>query len=80
LNFDDVIPLDCPVCLLCIRDADDANSYRLFSCCADCRMQWAEPNSDKWSSGWRPSAEQLNYYRHKLSQRPTYLMSSNFRS
>jgi hypothetical protein len=43
-------------------------------------MHWAEPNADRWSNGWRPSQEQLNNYRHKLNQRPTYLLSSNFRS
>jgi len=77
---DDVVPLDCPVCLLLMRDASDANAFRAFSCCAECKLIWAEPNEKIWLEGWRPSVEQLNNYRHKLNQHPTYLLSSNFRS
>lgn len=69
------IPLDCPVCLLSIRDANDANSFRTHMCCAECKMDWAEPNDAAWKEGWRPSEEQLNNYRLKLKNRPTYLLS-----
>lgn len=69
------VPLECPVCELTIRDASDANAYRTHMCCAECKMMWAEPNSEAWQSGWRPVGEQLNNYKIKLRQQPTYLLT-----
>ena len=71
------IPLDCPVCLLTLRDAADANAFRTHMCCTECKMHWAEPNGQQWLQGWRPNQEQLNNYRLKLNTQPTYLLSQN---
>jgi len=68
------VPLDCPVCCLSMRDANDANAFRSHMCCAECKMTWAEPNSAIWSTGWRPDEETLNIYKFKLSRQPTYLL------
>ncbi len=52
-----VIPIECPVCIRMMSDADDAAAYRKHACCHDCMLIWAEPNSDSWKNGWRPDYE-----------------------
>jgi hypothetical protein len=70
----DAVPLDCPVCELTMRDAEDANCFRMFACCSECRVVWVDSNRARWMAGWRPDIENLNIYRHKLSLQPTYLL------
>lgn len=70
----DAIPLDCPVCNLSMRDQQDILSYEKFECCTECKMSWAEPNSQKWATGWRPSKEKIDKYRENLLSRPSYLV------
>ena len=68
------IPLDCPVCNLSMRDQQDIFAYESSKCCSECKIVWAEPNSKKWSDGWRPSKEKLIKYREDLLSRPSYLV------
>ena len=50
------IPLDCPVCLILMRDMTDVVYYQKYQCCSDCAVDWAEPNRSNWTDGWRPDA------------------------
>ncbi len=69
------IPLDCPVCELTIRDQTDILAYSDYECCNDCKIVWAEPNSERWKDGWRPSEEKISKYRENLLSRPSYLVN-----
>ena len=48
-------PLICPVCQYLMSSISDANMYQTFKCCNFCGLRWAQANSAKWETGWRPS-------------------------
>ena len=48
------IPLFCPCCALAMRNAQDAQYYRKWEACYECGTMYAEPNREKWLTGWRP--------------------------
>lgn len=52
-------PAFCPHCRLMMRNSDDIDSWKQFSCCHRCSMKWAAPNREKWSLGWRPEPKEL---------------------
>jgi hypothetical protein len=54
------VPLDCPVCKIIMRDADDSRLFREFQCCSWCASRWAESHRDEWTEGWRPSQEDVD--------------------
>jgi len=68
----DLVPLDCPICELLIRDYEDCLSYEKYSCCASCALNWAEGNFAKWTAGWRPSSEEIKKFKNKRLQFPSY--------
>jgi hypothetical protein len=52
-------PLTCPVCQYLMFDISDANMYQKFQCCNFCALRWAQANSVKWATGWRPSSDDI---------------------
>lgn len=50
-------PLFCPVCETSMVGKNDTSYYRLFECCEDCGLDWAERHRSEWMNGWRPSTE-----------------------
>jgi len=54
------IPLWCPVCMLLMRSSDDAQYFRTKKCCSRCGMKWADPNMNRWKTGWRPSHDEID--------------------
>lgn len=60
-------PLDCPVCLLMLRDANDLARYHSSKCCVDCWIGFLEPlrklNSD---DQYLPNSAELKAYRKKI--------------
>tara|TARA_B100000214_G_scaffold367570_1_gene337896 strand:+ start:319 stop:585 length:267 start_codon:yes stop_codon:yes gene_type:complete len=69
------VPLDCPICKLTLRDLSDAVSYETYKCCVECRDEFIFKNKDDWSSGKRPTKEQIDDFRKNLRSRPSYLLS-----
>lgn len=69
------MPLDCPICKLTLRDLSDAVSYETYKCCVECRDEFIFKNKDDWSSGKRPTKEQIDDFRKNLRNRPSYLLS-----
>jgi hypothetical protein len=51
------IPMFCPVCTSLVGGIIDELAYKRSSCCSDCEEKWADPNREKWISGWRPTIE-----------------------
>jgi hypothetical protein len=52
---------------------DDVDYHRLFQCCTECGMKWAEVNRTQWLKGWRPNrddvdAEIINRRSHILNE------------
>ena len=73
-NFDDgIIPFDCPVCKVLMRDRNDSIAYQIFSCCRDCMYEIAYPNKAVWLDCWRPSEEELKFVRQKRLKLPSYI-------
>jgi len=70
----DRVPLDCPICELTIRDQTDMLAFMNYDCCEECKVTWAEPYSEQWKSGWRPSKSKIDKYRENLLSRPSYLV------
>ncbi len=60
-------PLDCPVCLLMLRDTSDLARYHSSKCCIDCWVGFLEPlrklNSD---DQYLPNSAELKAYRKKI--------------
>jgi hypothetical protein len=54
------VPVSCPVCHLLMRSADDAEYFRSRTCCQQCGMKWADPNRERWASGWRPNQSDID--------------------
>ncbi|MAG25306.1 hypothetical protein CMI47_06970 [Candidatus Pacearchaeota archaeon] len=55
----DMSPLFCPVCDFVMNNASDDNYFSKYECCTDCAIRWAESNSNKWISGWRPTKKEI---------------------
>ena len=72
---EETVPLDCPICKLSLRDLSDAVSYESYKCCVECRDEFIFKNKDDWSSGKRPTKEQIDDFRKNLRSRPSYLLS-----
>jgi hypothetical protein len=53
-------PLFCPVCETAMVGKNDPSYFRLFECCEDCGLDWAERNRPDWLAGWRPNRELVN--------------------
>ena len=69
------VPLECPLCNFLLRDQDDCMSYRKYSCCSDCSLQWAQPNLRKWNRGWRPEEEEIKKLKLKKANLPSYMVN-----
>jgi|MDTB01.1.fsa_nt_gb hypothetical protein len=67
-------PADCPVCNRVFKDHADITSYELFQCCDECSMEWAQPNRQKWSDGWRPEQRQVDAFIKERKKLPTYVV------
>ena len=53
------VPIFCPVCTTVMVGKNDPSYYKLFECCEDCGMDWAEKNREKWRQGWRPKKTEI---------------------
>ena len=51
-----IIPFHCPVCEYPMKQADDAESYRSFTCCSACDLFWMRSKKNlpsKDSEEWK---------------------------
>jgi len=60
------MPFFCSVCEFVMNSHDDFKAIQRFNCCSTCEMTFAQPNREKWDSGWRPSEEELNSYKGRI--------------
>lgn len=64
---DDLVPIDCPVCLKMMRDAGDVSQYHISQCCVECWIGFLEPlRLLKGDAGYLPNSTELNAYRDKI--------------
>ena len=67
-NIHDGTPLFCPVCDVTMTAKDDDSYFKLFNCCKECGMKWAEVNRAGWLNGWRPDKDSVhNEINHRRS-------------
>ena len=52
--------LECPVCNLLLGDDSDVNSIEKYECCFECSLIFAQPNREKWLTGWRPDSKLID--------------------
>lgn len=52
----------CPVCKTYSFSIKDDLYMNRFECCYDCYLDFAKSHPKKWSSGWRPSNEEIKKY------------------
>ena len=50
-------PFFCPVCGDVMTSPEDPDFYKEYQSCTACAIKWAEPNREKWNSGWRPDID-----------------------
>ena len=70
----EIIPLDCPICSITLRDKKDVDSYKKWECCSHCLEIYVYSNLSKWKKGWRPSADQRALERKRRCCLPSYLV------
>ena len=68
-----VIPLECDVCRSMMKKSD-IQSYKKYGCCEHCGLMHAQPNSKKWSEGWRPSRREIDRVLKIKQKQPIYIM------
>ena len=68
------IPISCPVCDILLAGIVDHHAFKEFECCEACKTQWAWPNKEKWSAGWRPDSETVAEFRKNRISVPSYTM------
>lgn len=49
----------CPVCGQMMRGSKSNSSYYDWGCCSICYIEFVEDREDRWKSGWRPSADEI---------------------
>jgi len=62
------VPFFCPICRNVMRGSKCNSSYYEYGCCMDCVIQFIEGRVERWKSGWRPSSEEVENYRKRLSE------------
>ena len=67
--------LFCPVCDFAMIPEKDLSYVKRYGACFSCSTKWAEPDLEKWESGWRPSEEELQ---PELLKRKLEFISFNF--
>jgi len=70
----EIIPHDCPVCGLSMRDMDDVLSYEEFECCTECQDKFVFRDLNAWMSGSRPSESEILEFREHQMTRASYLV------
>ena len=79
VSFDSVssmhFPFFCPVCDFVMRTQEDFSAFQRFKCCYECEIIFAQPMRDKWDNGWRPSDQELNSYKVRVSEQSLNLFS-----
>jgi len=71
---EDLVPTDCPLCNLSMRDMKDITSYESYKVCNTCKVELIEPNKIKYNKGWRPGKEEMTNIRKYELARPSYLL------
>ena len=69
----DVVPVDCSVCGLLLKDFTDMIEHKKNGCCYNCSIKWAYPNSTRWESGWRPSPDEILKETEKRNCLPSFI-------
>ena len=69
-----VVPVDCPVCGIMLRESDIKGSYDKYGCCEECMHGFVHANKEKWLAGWRPTKTQVNRLLKKRAKLPSYIM------
>jgi hypothetical protein len=73
MDFKSDVPTFCPTCRFLLRDRSDVFSFLKYTCCSDCSLEWAQPNRQKWTEGWRPSKTDIDVFIKKKKQVPSCL-------
>ena len=61
------VPIDCPICLMMMRDAGDVTQYYASKCCVDCWIGFLEPlRLLKRDPEYLPNSTELKAYRDKI--------------
>ena len=70
----DPVPLFCVVCDTPNTDPDDAVSHRQDGCCRLCSLRWVDANREAWTTGWRPSSDDVAREIVRRRMRPRQLL------
>lgn len=52
-------PIFCPVCEYIMKTSFDDEAYEKYECCEACSNRWVYVNRERWTSGWRPTKEEI---------------------
>lgn len=60
------VPAFCPVCERLMVGLKSISTWYNHRCCIDCFIEWVEEREERWSTGWRPSPEQVAALQERL--------------
>ena len=63
-----MVPSFCPVCQMVMKGSRSVASYYNFGCCTHCHIQWVEGREERWSSGWRPSPQDVERFLDRFNK------------
>ena len=72
-QYPDVIPVECNVCGSLMKDFTDLVEHKRYSCCYNCSVKWAQPNSRQWIDGWRPQQEEITKEVERRNCLPSFI-------
>jgi hypothetical protein len=67
------VPTVCPICTYMMKQSDILE-YQKYECCEYCSLMLAQPNAEKWKTGWRPPKREINRMLKNKKQMPSYIM------
>lgn len=60
------VPAFCPVCSVLMKGSKSNTTWYRYKACMNCFIEFIEDREDRWNSGWRPTAEQIERFVEKL--------------
>lgn len=55
------VPPECPICNQLIDSIDSISSFRMYQCCAWCKLKWVDRNKEGWMKGEsRPTQAEIS--------------------
>jgi len=70
-----ILPIYCMLCYTMVRGIEDVTEMKKFNTCRACADKWVYINYESWSTGWRPSNNDINDELKNRKKNPVFQIS-----